>query len=267
MDTRLLAPLFEAAQDVIIKELVTPADALELADELRGWLGRYPQFELALPDGSFFPLPYSTVRSDTGRAEEARQCYFNSALCFLQAMRQSELPAVKGLLRKLEQSLDMEPLTLADGAMLPIGTRILSPMSNGIDIHCENAFLNQLSDGFKEELLGHIDLENVLSLFITLASAESGGDLVIFNHEWKDVQIEVNRTSYGERHDLEGSMFTNRGVEQPLKTTVRPQIGSGIIFRAAQVWHAVSPTVGQTDRITIGLFIAKGKDGKTYYWA
>jgi len=54
--------------------------------------------------------------------------------------------------------------------MLPKAIRLLYENKNGIDIHCENAFLNQLSDSFKLNISKKIDLENALSFFVVVKS-------------------------------------------------------------------------------------------------
>ena len=43
--------------------------------------------------------------------------------------------------------------------------------------------------------------------------------------------------------------------------------GDTIIFRAAQIWHAINRIEGAKDRITLGCFIAQGYDKNLYYWS
>jgi len=265
-----LTSLLEGAADhVVLRNCVQQHQIQIINAELLALEAKSSEFQLSLPDGFFFPLPYSTVREDqqeSFRIDTWGQ-YVRSANHFRQLLYQGEAPSLQQLLALLEKKLQIEPLKFNDTPLLPLGVRILGSASNGIDIHCENAFLNQLQSDFRRWFYESVDIENALSLFITLTKADSDGDLVLFNHEWHNAQIALNNTSYEQRHDFDGSLFTSRGFDRPTYRIIQPNTGEVIIFRAAQIWHAISAVRGRNNRVTIGFFIAKGKDGKAYYWA
>jgi hypothetical protein len=266
----MIRPLLNREQDMLLLEgFLNTGEATEILNEMTAWNQAHTAHRLTLPDGEFFPLPYSTVRADKEDlpALEANDQYLRSAEDFRTNVSDPQGSPTGRLLQDMETSLGICPLTVGGRPLLPLGVRTLRPGSAGIDIHCENAFLNQLSDDFKEMLYSAVDLENALSVFITLSAADHGGDLIVFDHEWDAVLIELNRTSYEERHDANGSIFTSRNHHAPSGKTVRSQSGTAVIFRAAQIWHMVSPVLGKQDRVTVGCFIGQGHDGKVYYWA
>lgn len=266
----MIRPLLNREQDMLLLDgFLDTAQVSVILNEVTAWKQAHTAHRLTLPDGEFFPLPYSTVRADKEElpAREAYDRYFRSSEDFRAYISDRQCSPTGRLLQYLETSLGICPLTLGGRPLLPLGVRTLCPGSGGIDIHCENAFLNQLSGDFKEMLYSAVDLENTLSVFITLSAADHGGDLIVFDHEWDAVQIEINRTSYEERHDANGSIFTSRNHRAPSGKTVRSQTGTAVIFRAAQIWHMVSPVLGKQDRVTVGCFIGQGHDGKVYYWA
>jgi hypothetical protein len=77
----------------------------------------------------------------------------------------------------------------------------------------------------------------------------------------------LDSTTYEERHDLNGSLFKNRNKSEVTSSSYNMQKGDAVVFRAAQLWHAIQPPIGLKNRITVGCFIAKGRDGNFYYWA
>lgn len=266
----IIRPLLSREQDIIqLNGFLSKGETTEILSEMTAWNRMHAAHRLTLPDGEFFPLPYSTVRADRENlpAREALDRYSLSAEDFRASVSDTQCSPTARLMRHMESTLGIFPLTMGGYHLLSLGVRTLRPGSAGIDIHCENAFLNQLSNDFKDMLYSAIDLENALSVFITLSEADLGGDLIIFDHEWDAVQIEINRTSYEERHDANGSIFTSRGHRTPSGKTVRSQTGTAVIFRAAQIWHMVSPVLGDQERVTVGCFIGQGNDGNMYYWA
>lgn len=224
-------------------------------------------YTLKIDDGSFFPLPYSTIRTDFENNENSLVNYLKSVNEFNSILKSNNLNSLKKIIEKIKLTFSAKILEIDEHQMLPIGVRILNSKKKGIDIHCENAFLNQLNEPFKQKIIEKIDLENAISIYIKLEEAEIGGELIVFEYEWKDVKIELNKTSYEERHDMEGSIFTSRGWAKRKTNKLEVSSGNLIAFRAAQIWHAVNKIEGEKNRVTIGCFIAKGKDGNNYFWA
>lgn len=264
-----ISSLIAGRNDLLIIEDFIAEEALNpLQKEIKELQKDTPsEYKLEMSDGTFFPLPYSTIRSDQESQHNRRIDYFKSANFFKDYL-ESKSPSLKLLQERIETTFGLRNLKIGnDSDMLKIATRLLYQSKNGIDIHCENAFLNQLEDNFKQEMYAKIDLENALSFFVVIEAAETGGELVLYNHVWQDVQIEINKSSYFERHDEEGSIFTNRGFNKPQKQKISLKAGDAIVFRAAQIWHAIAPIEDETNRLTLGCFIAKSSDGRLYYWA
>ncbi|MEX2410861.1 MAG: hypothetical protein WD607_05715 [Candidatus Paceibacterota bacterium] len=269
IDKATLSSLFQRNTDIInIDNFINLNTADKLLSTLRISDKNEDNGYFRLPDGCFFPFPYSIIRGDQENATEALNNYLSSNKAFSKRFFTSEHAAANVIRKQIEQSGGTKLLCLPNQICLsPLSFRVLFSGKNGIDIHCENAFLNQLDSEFKKNIYEVIDLENALSLFITLQAPEEGGELVLFNKTWENTQINVNETSYEERHNIDGSIFKNRGHTNIEHYMIKPKKCSATIFRAAQIWHSINYIGGNLDRVTIGCFIAEGKDGNIYYWA
>jgi len=224
---------------------------------------------LMLPDGFFLPLPYSTVNERFNKEEEALDQYFNHAHVAINQFISKQINWFEWFENQLKTlfSTHVKLLTFNGNSFSPFGVRVLTAEKNGLDIHCENAFLHQLKPSFREWLTSQVDVENACSFFIALQVPQVGGELVVYDTDWNSFSLLLDSTSYDERHDLNGSIFRDRNHPNVKSTIFEMSSGDAVIFRAAQLWHAITPPKGQINRITIGCFIAKGKDGKYYYWA
>lgn len=220
-------------------------------------------FNLTMSDGVFFPFPYSSVHKNINQSENY---YFEYSEDFNKKHQHSIQIIIERLQKKLQSKI--EPLIYKDGdSMSHLNTRILFSKKNGIDIHCENAFIHQLNDEFANWLKSKVDLENAISFFLILQKSEKGGDLVIYNQTWNKISFKLDATTYEERHDIDGSIFKNRDIDHVSYKKITPKTGDAVVFRAAQIWHSIDKIEGISDRISIGCFIAKGHDGKNYFWA
>lgn len=219
---------------------------------------------IRMDDGYFYPFPYSTIH-DRNTFDKLHP-YFRSASHF------SEHYSVFTdlLQKKLEELFHIQllPLITDEGLRFSrFNVRVLFHQKNGIDIHCENAFIPQLNPKLTHWLESKLDLQNALSFYLVLQQPESGGELILYNQEWDKIRIEIKHESYQDRHDIEGGMFSKKGVKDIHYDKISPQNGQAVIFRAAQIWHGINKIEGNSNRITIGCFIGKGKDGKYYFWA
>jgi hypothetical protein len=240
---------------------------IEIKNEIEKLIPLLEKYTLNLIDGSFLPLPYSTIRSDQQTQENTFDTYIESKIAFNNTIQHKNLKTIQLFIEKIKQIFDAEILEIDGKELLPLGIRILNTNQLGIDIHCENAFLNQLDANFRKKMYEKIDLENAISLYLTIQEAEDGGELLLFGHEWETVKFELNKTSYEERHDIGGSIFTNRGYDKPKVSIHKFSNGDLTTFRAAQIWHSINKIDGNKKRITMGCFIARGKDNKCYLWA
>ena len=255
--------LLEKEEDLIyFNEFLNSAEVLDLKSKLMNSF-MDNESHLKMKDGIFFPYPYSAVHQSVPHAEE-------NYLKFSSDFNQNHQELIHLIIHKLEESIHDEiiPLKHYSGQqMASLNTRILYAKKNGIDIHCENAFTHQLEVDFLEWLKSKVDLENAISFLLVLQKPESGGDLILFNQVWDQISMQLGHTSIEERHDLGGSIFKNRGVKEVSYRRISIEPGDAVCFRAAQIWHAIDQVDGTKDRISIGCFIGKGKDGKKYFWA
>jgi hypothetical protein len=220
---------------------------------------------LRTKDGFFAPHPYSTIRKDASCIDPYSN-YIQSNAELLKSERVFNFQ--QGYDNFFQDKLNMEKLTLPSFPKFnSFGFRTLFKGENGIDIHCENAFINQLDNLFTAELYQNIDIENAISIFVILDKDERDDkDLSIYGMDWREAKIELNNTSYEERHDEKGSIFTNRSFRKPEISFIDLKVGDLIFFRAAQLWHSVS-RVNYKNRVSLGSFIALDKNNNLKYWA
>jgi len=264
----LFRSLIDKKKDLFVVEDFLSSEVTEhLADAIRSFAVSSDHLSLKLGDGVFCPRPYSTVHKHA--VAESISSYFSAASAFNQEYAAITDVVLGHLLHLLEkQGVEVRLLKYKDGrSFAALATRLLYAQKNGIDIHCENAFLHQLSPDFRDWMERVIDLENAVSFFVLVQAPQEGGELILFNKEWTDIRILLDTTSYEERHDLNGTLFRNRGITDPAYQSVRLKKGSAVFFRAAQIWHAINKISGNQDRITAGCFFAKGRDGTIYIWA
>jgi len=252
----------------IIKNLISDF-SLSYENEIKVLQTKFPSTQLSLEDGFFLPLPYSTVNEQFENEKVALDSYFSNANKAKNEFKSQQIFWFSWFEQQLRNSFKekIELLKYNNESFAPFGIRVLTANKNGLDLHCENAFLHQLKPNFRNWLYEHVDIENSVSFFITLQSPEIGGELVVYDMDWNNFSLRLDSTTYEERHDLYGSLFKNRNKNDVTSSSFTIQKGDAVVFRAGQLWHAIQPPIGLKNRITIGCFIAKGLDNNYYYWA
>jgi hypothetical protein len=252
----------------IIKNLISDFP-LSYESEIKYLQFKFPSTQLSLEDGFFLPLPYSTINEQFENEKVALDSYFSKAFIAKNEFKSQQILWFNWFEQQLTKCFKekIELLKFNNETFAPFGIRVLTANKNGLDIHCENAFLHQLKPNFRNWLSENVDLENSVSFFITLQAPEIGGELVVYNMDWNNFALQLDSTTYEERHDLNGSLFKNRNKNDVTSSSYNMQKGDAVVFRAAQLWHAIQPPIGLKNRITVGCFIAKGRDGNFYYWA
>ena len=253
---------------VIIKNLISDLP-LSYENEITDLQSKFSETQLSLSDGFFLPLPYSTVNEQFENEKIALESYFSKALMAKNEFKSQQIFWFNWFEQQLKNSFKekIKLLEFNNESFAPFGIRVLSANKNGLDIHCENAFLHQLKPNFRNWLRENVDIENSVSFFITLKAPENGGELVVYDIDWNNFSLRLDSTTYEERHDINGSLFKNRNKNDVSRCAISMQKGDAVVFRAAQLWHAIQPPKGTKNRITIGCFIAKGRDNNYYYWA
>ena len=252
----------------IVKNLISDF-SLTYENEITDLQFKFTSTQLSLEDGFFLPLPYSTINEQFENEKVALDSYFLKAFIAKSEFKSQQILWFNWFEQQLRNSFKekIELLKFNNESFAPFGIRVLTANKNGLDIHCENAFLHQIKPNFRNWLYEHVDIENSVSFFITLQAPEIGGELVVYDMDWNNFALRLDSTTYEERHDLNGSLFKNRNKNEVTSSSYNMQKGDAVVFRAAQLWHAIHPPVGLKNRITVGCFIAKGYDGNYYYWA
>jgi len=255
---------------VLINEILNSNQKSTILQKISNNEILYKDSVLKLPDGYFIPYPYSTIHEELNSENILFNNYFNNAKILNNNFYFPEFGLFSDLISNLLNLVFNEtvvPLKYQENEFAKFGIRNLFCKKNGIDIHCENSFLNQLSSNFRLWIESKVDIKNSLSFFLILQKPDKGGELMLFNKFWDDFHVPLSNTSYEERHDINGSLFYNNGERNLKVDSITIEEGSGIIFPAAQRWHAINKIEGEKNRISIGCFIARGHDGKLYFWA
>lgn len=127
--------------------------------------------------------------------------------------------------------------------------------------------ISKLTPAFSEWIKLKVDLENALSVFSVIQKQDKGGELFLYDLEWENFNYKLNDSTYEERHTIDGQFFSSRGIKDPERKSIELNNGDTVIFRAAQIWHAINKIEGDKVRITLGCFIAQGYDKNLYYWS
>jgi len=255
----------------IYKNFLTETKACEIVESVCDFENRHSNVSFNMDDGFFTPYPYSVLHHDLNKDNKLLNSYFDHAKMTREKLILKNNGSLFDFFLNLTENIFSKRANLLNFQnkknLSAFGIRRFFANKNGSDIHCENAFVNQLDPLFKKWLIDQVDLFNAYSFFILLQKPKKGGELVLFNKVWDQFDLKLNESSYFERHDLEGSMFINRGEKNVEKTFIDLNVGDAILFPAAQRWHAINKIEGGVDRVSIGCFFAKGNDGKLYVWA
>jgi hypothetical protein len=254
----------------ILKSLISKVEVSEIIEVFAKYKDDFPNQMLSMNDGYFMPYPYSVIHQDLNTGNKLLNDYFQKAYITREKLKFNNGLLLNDFFSNLLKKIFLQQPILLDyhnQYFSSLGLRYLYAEKNGIDIHCENAFVHQLAPDFSNWLINKLDLFNSVSFFILLQKPEEGGELVLYDKFWDDFKLNLNESTYDERHDLNGILFTKRGVADVKKEFINLNAGDAIFFPAAQRWHAINKINGAIDRISIGCFLAKGKDGKLYYWA
>lgn len=263
-----LQDLYYKKNDVlIIQDYINNNENLGLVSEFKKFEDSNLSFKFS-DAGSSFPIPYSLVNSYFH--SNPIQEYLNSAKNLNNKIdvKCSSNP-LSHLIEKIEK-LGLKRLSLnEDNYLSPVNFRRLNSLKNGIDLHCENSFKDDLDENFKAMLYSKIDIENILSFFIVLQKPETGGELIIYNQEWDNVKIPTFELTKNNREDKSGNILDNYSTKKTKSTFIDLEVNELIIFRGAQIYHAINNIHGNIDRITVGGFIGQSinNDEEYYYWA
>ena len=150
------------------------------------------------------------------------------------------------------------------GCYTPVTIRVFFPNKHGIPVHCGNMF-EEILPTIYDDLTKKANTENQMSFFIQLQTPQRGGELTIYDLEWKSGQANVDETKI----KLDDGSIIDTAIEGIInKFFLKLQPGDMLIFAAGEIWHRVERPLGQSDRITAGGFLGFTKDDKSLtYWS
>ena len=239
---------------VILDGLLPPAVALRLVRRL--------QQDRTLPR---IPVGGQLVGESLGLSLDRaigphQDDYFSSARMLHE--RLSTLTTGRSLDSLLAAALSMMarpmPLSLAEADGVPRAPLVFRRLPHGgrIPPHAE---LEQLSrrpyDGFREQL----DDTTLLSFFVCLQHASSGGRLRVHDLSWSAYDRGADR---GGHTQPAAQLQDVQHTDLPIKT------GSLVVFDGGRWFHEVTTIYGEQERWTAGGFIARRRDGSGWlYWS
>jgi len=139
--------------------------------------------------------------------------------------------------------------------------RFLKVSAGGMHIHCGSMF-RKIYPNFYKRIDQIVNFEGQLSYFLMLQRPSKGGQLRLFDAEWK---------KYKKHNDGIGFYDSNNTIKSMESTAfqdIDPMPGDLLIFVGGDIWHEVtSPTEG-LPRITFGGFLAYGNNrSNIYVWS
>lgn len=147
--------------------------------------------------------------------------------------------------------------------------REFSANRGGLLPHCGNLFIKD-QNAFYQLTDSMVNPNNQLSFFIVMQQPEQGGELTIYDLEYKDAHLHAFTT--GDDGRLQVEIFDSErkpfDIEKKKKFYVNPEPGDMIIFSAGEIWHRVEAPTGNLPRLTYGGFIGYGHkedDLDTFY--
>jgi len=223
------------------------------------------------PGLQMFPKAFSQLDQGSRQSTELLQNYFLENVSFWKNFPQRFEMDFEAVVKKtLERIGGGRKANKPDGengvgAYTPATIKKMIPVEGHLVPHCGNLFHKEFPTFF-----GHLQefsiVSDQLSYFVMLAAPAEGGELVLYDVEWKDAQIRLeDKTTLeginGKKYDLENE----RKVKRQL---VNPGPGDMIVFAGGNIWHRVAFVGGNASRITMGGFLSRSKDDKTvYFWS
>lgn len=141
------------------------------------------------------------------------------------------------------------------------------PDEGFISVHSGNYFQKEF-DAFYTHLSSQVNVMNQLSYFVTINQPEDGGELTLFDLEWKDAQGKASRTEDKHVQLLNGKLADVQKSGSVKRQYMNPPEGAILLFAGGQIWHHVEPVKGKKTRITIAGFMGFSFDDKeVLYWS
>jgi len=155
------------------------------------------------------------------------------------------------LLAALSNGLEIDVAPVEHPNRGPYGPSTLRRLPPGgiIPPHCE---ADQLRNPMHAPLRNRIDTSQIISWFLCLQPAESGGELALYD---VGSSSDLGRRIYADRLHASG-LLADSDVEH-----IQPAAGDLVVFNSGNHFHEILPVRGDRDRWTLGGFLCRTLDG------
>lgn len=216
-----------------------------------------------------YPMSFAQVDQHSEGSRERMANYFTECLSFRESFSERfGVDYESKLQAALEMILNGKKASVpagieGTGTFTPGNFRRLIPGPGTIKAHCGNYFHAEFPQ-FYHELEQWSVIKDQLSYFFMLQTPEAGGELCLFDVEWKDAEKRLSGDTVLQKHD--GSHVDLDG-DQVKRQFVCPDAGDLIVFAGGTIWHRVEYIRGNRDRITLGGFMSLARDESgIHYW-
>lgn len=242
-------------------------------EEIKTLISNYEKVPLEIQsctgEGIFmYPEAFSSINERLQKGESIKDTYAQTIQFwqdFPSVFELDYIQKVKDLFLQISDAdsvdvpIDQEGLK---GRYHPSSFRRLMPGSGALKLHCGRFFHENFPDFYKE-LFPVSEIHHQLSYFVTLQSAEKGGELILYSTKWDEAPKKTGEmileTTTGEIVDLEKDL-------NPIQLDLNE--GDLLLFKGSNIWHQVKEVHGNRPRYTLGSFISKAKNSnQLHIWA
>lgn len=239
---------------VIARGVVDPSRAEAVVQALEGGALAVPRRRFAREFEAF------AIGPCLDQAEHGTEAYFDAVPTFERAAsevlgNEVEANLAAALAALAEPRPIVTPRSAAGRSYGRFSLRCLPP-GGLIPPHAENEHL--LRPPY-DDLRPQLDPQVILSFYLTLAPAETGGELAVHAFGFD----ELDRTSMRDRHSQVGDALAHRE-----RFAMKPRAGDLLLFDGGRNFHQVLPVGGAANRWTMGGFVALSANGaQVLAWA
>ena len=148
------------------------------------------------------------------------------------------------------------------GKFTPANFRRVIPGKGTFKPHCGNYFHNEFPQIYSM-IEKFSNPKNQMSFFLCLEAPKQGGELVLYDVEWKNAHVRQKSETVLE--DINGRQIDLR-ASNTRKQMVKPSAGDVVLFAGGEIWHEVMTIPEGDSRLTLGGFLTAGIDKKSYYF-